>query len=135
MTIPVVPSTAHQTQDQRRNQHLRRRGHVPPNSVGNNGSNVRPVVILALFCLWPLVFIVFTFIFADTAPTTNNNSAAASADQQVLNPGLSFRKYLDRVDIMGYGPTHPRVSVVVVGNEHETSNLISTVESVFRYVP
>jgi hypothetical protein len=36
---------------------------------------------------------------------------------------------LDRVDIMGYGPTHPRLAVVIYG-EDKTS-LVSTVESVF----
>jgi glycoprotein-N-acetylgalactosamine 3-beta-galactosyltransferase len=47
------------------------------------------------------------------------------------NLRLSFRNALDRVDIMGYGPTHPRVAVVVTGDVPE--DLVSTVESVFAH--
>lgn len=43
----------------------------------------------------------------------------------------SIRNLLDRVDILGYGPTHPRVAVVVVGDDR--SKILSSVESVFRY--
>lgn len=44
---------------------------------------------------------------------------------------LSVKNILDRVDILGYGPTHPRVAVVVVGDNRD--NLISTLESVFQH--
>ena len=123
----------------------------------SNSACARPVLALALACLWPLAFIALSLIFANSTMNTNiNTNTKANADalpaagqsysktgiagsnQQIINPGLSFRKYLDRVDIMGYGPTHPRVAVVVVGSDSsddETFKLVSTVESVFRYVP
>lgn len=44
---------------------------------------------------------------------------------------LNIKNVLDRVDIMGYGPTHPRVGVVIVGNENE--NLVRTLDCVFQY--
>lgn len=153
MTIPVplTPTQSpHQTQNQ--NQHLRRRTQAPHNAIGrssannsdSSGSNARLLLALAVACLWPLVWIVLSVIFADASAITNTSASAAglsdSTNQDMINPGLSFRKYLDRVDIMGYGPTHPRVSVVIVGSadekglQDETSKLISTVESVFRYV-
>jgi nitrate reductase NapAB chaperone NapD len=42
---------------------------------------------------------------------------------------FNLRSVLDRVDVMGYGPTHPRVAVVVVGEDSD--QVISSVESVF----
>ena len=84
---------------------------------------------LALACLWPLVI----FFFASSSSHSSNPS-----DHEDVHPpqapaaGLeSIRNLLDRVDILGYGPTHPRVAVVVVGDDR--SKILSSVESVFRY--
>jgi hypothetical protein len=69
----------------------------------------------------------------DPAPSSaSNDGSTAAATHKVINPGLSFRKYMDRVDVMGYGPTHPRVAVVVVGDDR--AKILASVESVFRYV-
>jgi len=62
----------------------------------------------------------------------SNNTNALRPSLLLKHPGLQFRKYLDRVDILGYGPTHPRVAVVVVGEDRD--DILASIESVFRYV-
>lgn len=108
MTVPTAPPR------------VRRRHHDVHQS-----DSTKARLLLALACLWPLV--VFFFV--------SSNSSNQSKDQQVAAPrppGLdSIRNLLDRVDILGYGPTHPRVAVVVVGDDR--SKILSSVESVFRY--
>jgi hypothetical protein len=81
-------------------------------------------LFLAVACVWPLLVMV---LFSGGSSSSVTNGAAAGA-----SPALQLRKYLDRVDIMGYGPTHPRVSFVVVSNDPD--EVLTTVESVFRYV-
>jgi hypothetical protein len=98
--------------------HLRRRG-------AKAGSGESSRMFLSVACLWPLLMLVY-YGFSTTPPRTTSDGAPV----EVVNPGLSFRKFLDRVDIMGYGPTHPRVAVVVVGSD--SKQILSTVESVFR---
>lgn len=100
--------------------HLRRRG----NKGNDEGKSSRLILMVAFF--WPLLMLVY-YGFATPPPRTTSDG---SAQVDVVNPGLSFRKLLDRVDIMGYGPTHPRVAVVVVGND--SKQILSTVKSVFR---
>ena len=85
----------------------------------SDGTKAR--LFLALACLWPLFSMMMFF-----AGEPSNDEGP----QKVVNPGLSFRKYLDRVDVMGYGPTHPRVAIVVVGDDR--AKIVSSVESVFR---
>jgi hypothetical protein len=50
---------------------------------------------------------------------------------------LNVKNILDRVDVMGYSPTHPRIAVVIVGDgeqpDHDRDRLKATVESVFRH--
>jgi len=60
----------------------------------------------------------------------SNNTNALRPSLLLKHPGLQFRKYLDRVDILGYGPTHPRVAVVVVGEDRD--DILASIESVFR---
>ena len=103
---------------------LRRRHHAVQQS-----DSPKARLLLALACLWPLIVFLF---FGGAAPNTtpeqqssNNNNSNDSMD--------SIRNLLDRVDILGYGPTHPRVAVVVVGDDR--SKILSSVESVFRYEP
>jgi hypothetical protein len=91
----------------------------PPPS---DGAKAR--LFLALACLWPLLFVVMSL------GSESNNDATGPVIPKVVNPGLSVRKYLDRVDVMGYGPTHPRVAVVVVGDDR--AKIVSSIESVFR---
>lgn len=77
-------------------------------------------LFLAMACVWPLVIMA---LFSASSP------GAASAGH-VVAPGKTIRNILDRVDILGYGPTHPRVAVVVVGDNADRVAL--SVESVFR---
>jgi hypothetical protein len=76
-------------------------------------------LFLSIACLWPLLLWLFR-----SAPSSNNHTAPQR------NMALKFRDVLDRVDIMGYGPTHPRVAVVIVGDSKD--NLLLTVENVFQ---
>lgn len=109
MTIPVAPP------------HLRRR-HM--HDV-NQSNSAKARLLLALACVWPLL--VFFFASSGNIQSPNDHDVA-------YREGLeSIRNLLDRVDILGYGPTHPRVAVVVVGDD--TSKILSSVESVFRYEP
>jgi hypothetical protein len=92
--------------------------------AGNQSDSFKAQVFLGVACLWPILFVLFL-------------SGGQGPSQESLRHGLklteqSVRNALDRVDIMGYGPTHPRVAVVIVG---ENKNLIQqSVKSVFRYV-
>lgn len=105
MTIPAVPPNL-----RRRQMH---------NVSQSNSAKAR--LLLAVACLWPLL----VFFFASSGKNTEYSPDVVSAELE------SIRNLLDRVDILGYGPTHPRVAVVVVGDD--TSKILSTVESVFRY--
>lgn len=89
----------------------------------NQPDSAKARLLLAVACLWPLL----VFFFASSGKNTQQ-----SPDVNVVSAELeSIRNLLDRVDILGYGPTHPRVAVVVVGDD--TSKILSSVESVFRY--
>ena len=81
-------------------------------------------IFLAVACIWPLIVLV-VFTGSSSSSIGTNTTVAAEA-----SPALQLRKYLDRVDVMGYGPTHPRVAVVVVGDDRD--EVLTTVESVFR---
>jgi hypothetical protein len=92
-------------------------------------------MFLMLACFWPLMIMA---LFAASAP---NQDALKTAPMAVANSdsppsgshhenNFNLRNMLDRVDIMGYGPTHPRVAVVIYGEDK--IGLVSTVESVFR---
>ena len=68
----------------------------PPGSV----EATKARLFLALACLWPLCLLA---LFSASAPHVEHSSG-----RQL---GVQFRNVLDRVDIMGYGPTHPRLAV------------------------
>jgi len=82
-------------------------------------------VFLAVACLWPLALLAMLASFSQApgpvTPSGNGNNHM---------PHISLRNMMDRVDIVGYGPTHPRVAVVVSGFDKE--GLVASVESVFR---
>ena len=98
---------------------LRRRHVYDANQAGSPKARL----LLALACIWPLIVL---FFFSSSTPSSNDG--AAPPQQAGLE---SIRNLLDRVDILGYGPTHPRVAVVVVGDDR--AKILSSVESVFRY--
>lgn len=111
MATPTAPSN------------LRRRGQAPP----SDSSQARMFLALAIF--WPIVVLVFYLLGSEPVASVSNDGITNNTSR-VTKAGLNFRKYMDRVDIMGYGPTHPRVAVVVVGDDR--AKIISSVESVFR---
>jgi hypothetical protein len=103
---------------------------------------VKARMFLMLACFWPFMIMA---LFAASSPNQdlniNNNNVKSNNGNEgggtevgnimnaASNKSFNLRNMLDRVDIMGYGPTHPRVAVVIYG-EDKTS-LVSTVENVF----
>jgi hypothetical protein len=101
----------------------------PGQAPMNDAAKAR--IFLAVACFWPIFVLT---LFAASAPQLRANPRALIDKNSKINQELrfEFRKALDRVDVMGYGPTHPRVAVVIVGDE--SKKIISSVESLFRYV-
>jgi hypothetical protein len=93
-------------------------------------------LFLFVACLWPFWVLA---LFGASAPGQNQvppSSEMAATKNDVSSPTaamfnsrLNLRSVLDRVDVMGYGPTHPRVAVVIVGEDKE--DLVTTVKSVY----
>ena len=83
-------------------------------------------IFLLLACLWPMFILA---LFAASAPHHDADPNSPSHDIRgglqrttsiaVGDKFLSVKNILDRVDILGYGPTHPRVAVVVVGDNRD----------------
>ena len=96
----------------------------------SDADSLRAQTFLAAACLWPLLVLLF-FIYSSPQLEQSSNELVPSAASVGKNLRFNFRNVVDRVDIMGYGPTHPRVSAVIVGDHKE--NLVSSVESLFRY--
>jgi hypothetical protein len=97
------------------------------------GQETKARLFLLVACLWPLC--VLALFGASSQPSDTNvanpsNIAINGQQQHHSSARLNLRSVLDRVDVMGYGPTHPRVVVVVVGEEPEYVR--TSVESVFR---
>lgn len=101
--------------------------------MGGPDSAFRARLFLAVACLWPLFILA---LFAASAPRidmqpqqqqSSSSSSLLAADANSLQN--KFLNVLDRVDILGYGPTHPRVAVIVVGDHPQ--HLLKTVENVF----
>lgn len=110
-------------------------------------------LFLVVACLWPLFVLA---LFAASAPHVGAGPGVGvgpgapgagllaedpTTHHQMLRPGgpvlkvgdnsfFSVKSLLDRVDVMGYGPTHPRIAAVVVGDDRD--HLVATVESVFH---
>mmetsp|Transcript_19576 Transcript_19576/g.30163 ORF Transcript_19576/g.30163 Transcript_19576/m.30163 type:complete len:932 (+) Transcript_19576:234-3029(+) len=89
-------------------------------------------LFLLIACIWPLWVLA---LFGASSPGQATTPSLTTAAGLVHSPAaisnrLNLRHILDRVDIMGYGPTHPRVAVVVIGDEKDY--VVSSVESVFR---
>lgn len=102
-------------------------------------------IFLVLACLWPFLAMA---LFASSSPRVVNNKLpdgkeiASKENDGKENDGkendglrLNLRNVLDRVDIMGYGPTHPRIGVVVTGDASvsDKHHWVETVESIFSH--
>jgi hypothetical protein len=100
-------------------------------SSGSNGltQEFKARLFLFLACLWPL-WVLALFGASSNPNIDDNTGAVVGPSKTVVHRTMNLRSALDRVDIMGYGPTHPRIAFVVVGDEAEP--IKSTVESVFR---
>jgi hypothetical protein len=128
MTTPAAPN--------------RRRRNGGEHSLPGSGSDAsRAKIFLAAACIWPFLILA---LFASSSPTVNVDpngpQSTAVAPHSVAGLVSNVRNVLDRVDIMGYGPTHPRIAVVIVGNfgnakdvGSDKDNLVSTLESVFSH--
>jgi hypothetical protein len=86
---------------------------------------------LIVACIWPLFVILFSETTTTTITDTANTNESTVSHRAATTAALKFRDILDRVDIVGYGPTHPRVAVVIVGNNKD--NIRLSVESVFTH--
>ena len=97
-------------------------------AVGSDPSSdsLKARVFLGVACLWPLLILA---LFAASAPRVETASSLAALSSDAKNLKSSLCNVLDRVDVLGYGPTHPRVAVVIVGDNVE--QLKTTVENVF----
>jgi hypothetical protein len=111
MTIPVAPSNLRRRQSQMHNV--------------NQSNSAKARLFLAVACVWPLLVFFFASSGKNTLKSPNDHKDVVAEELE------SIRNLLDRVDILGYGPTHPRVAVVVVGDD--APKILSSVESVFRY--
>lgn len=101
----------------RQSNNMNRRGKM----ADGFGPELKARLFLGIACLWPLWILA---LFGASAPQDQGRSPDATKNR------MSLRSALDRVDIMGYGPTHPRVGVVVTGSDREA--IIGSVESVVR---
>lgn len=96
---------------------------------------MNPRLFLLVACLWPLVVLALFTASApgqkDSRAVVSDPSALSQQESSIANNknGFNLRNVLDRVDIMGYGPTHPRVAFVVVGEDRNA--LIQSIESIF----
>ncbi len=104
-----------------------------PRNKGPAKPILNPRIFLLVACLWPLAILA---LFASSAPGADRQSppgvsseVEAAADKKNHFDRFEMRKLLDRVDVMGYGPTHPRVAFVVVGETQE--QLTKSVKSIF----
>jgi hypothetical protein len=107
---------------------------------GPRGINPEITARMMLFvaCLWPLWVLA---LFGASAPrhdlipkdgtTTTTDLVHNSPATVISNTRFNLRSVLDRVDVMGYGPTHPRLAIVIVGDDKD--QLISSVESLFSH--
>lgn len=95
--------------------------------TGSDSSKAR--LLLAFVCVWPLILTAILSGNADRPHDLSKKNNTETAEK----PALRLRKLLDRVDVVGYGPTHPRVAAVVVGDSSDSEKVITTVESIFRY--
>lgn len=87
------------------------------------------LLFLGIACFWPFFFML---LFSLSKTTTRDlNSEVASPASLLRN---EVRNVLDRVDVLGYGPTHPRVCAVITG-DHATSEVdfAQSIESIFEY--
>jgi hypothetical protein len=87
----------------------------------NTADSTKARLFLAVACLWPLCLLA---LFAASAPHVRGGNSRRQL-------GLQFRNILDRVDVMGYGPTHPRVAFALVGTD--LADLETSVDSIFAH--
>ena len=115
------------------------------NTYGNNGGNMpglqqvlqNPGLMLMFACFWPLAILAL-FASSSTGVGSSLEGGGGGAEVSPLVAvtdnlekldKFEIRKVLDRVDVMGYGPTHPRVAFVVVSETKEA--LVESVKSIF----
>ena len=127
VTLPMGDSGKDKMRKSFAAQNARRKG------MPDQGKMVfNPRILLLAACLWPLALLA---LFASSAPGKVASPSGAEVSPEATQnkhfelDRFEMRKILDRVDVMGYGPTHPRVAFVVVGETKE--ELIKSVESIF----
>ena len=107
----------------------------------NQADYTKANILLAIACFWPLALLALFFsssslsssvsreIFEDALASHSTTTTTTNGLSLTTQLRSNLRNALDRVDIMGYGPTHPRVAFAVIGDDPE--HLLQTVESIF----
>jgi hypothetical protein len=88
----------------------------------------RARLFLLLACFWPIMVLA---LFAASSPRFDRATVVQEAYLAEQEISQNIRSVLDRVDVMGYGPTHPRIGVVLIGNNQ--NHISATIESLLRY--
>ena len=110
----------------------------------HDGESLKARIFLFVACFWPF-WILALFASSASNQERSTKQVVMDAAKEMVNP-VNIRNVLDRVDVMGYGPTHPRLGIVVVASDNsgsdngdaadievdETESLVSTVESIYR---
>jgi hypothetical protein len=107
-------------------------GHKNRTRVGHphdmpSSESLQARLFLALACVWPLVLMA---LLTSSSQQHQHHQEGVSPHRAIsASVQDTLRNVLDRVDVLGYGPTHPRLAVVIVGDARQ--KLVQTVESVF----
>ena len=101
----------------------------PTQPLSSESLKARLFLFLAL--TWPLILLVLLASSSAPPPPSTTSLGNVHNASHNNNLRLSLRNALDRVDIMGYGPTHPRVAFVVVGADQAA--LATTVKSIISH--
>ncbi|KAL3917680.1 MAG: hypothetical protein SGILL_004598, partial [Bacillariaceae sp.] len=124
----------------------KRKNGFGPSSEGSNKpmammDDAASKLKLALFlaCFWPFVLLSLFHASSpgqaspvsvlDRADAMTEQKGLSSEQNAVANSRLNLRSVLDRVDVVGYGPTHPRVAVLIIGEEKD--DIVASVESLY----
>ena len=143
--LPCLPgSTPFQSYRHRTNRTMSSSSRQYPGMQFPDYERNKPRIFLAIACFWPFVLLALFASSAPRVPAVVDESPAErlalqSSEDLEISEGsglrLKLRNVLDRVDIMGYGPTHPRIGVVVTGsaNAQDKKPFVDTVDSIFSH--
>mmetsp|Transcript_6338 Transcript_6338/g.7258 ORF Transcript_6338/g.7258 Transcript_6338/m.7258 type:complete len:499 (-) Transcript_6338:500-1996(-) len=120
----------------------RRRSPPPPNRRGNKGWYDDDLVRAGTFCLallWPVILLLHRGTTSTSISPTSKMSQTIHGGKEVLSSKLAHAQTKLRTlyeahshDRWGYGPTNPRVAVIITGTDPDA--LVRSISSVFATV-